>query len=180
MLELCSKFIENVWIFNLSTATCKWVVNYSMNFIFPLKIQFIYILLEKNITITKNLDLGCLPSSSSFSFWYFRFLNGGGRFFWDEQFYFVTFFHISHSLAGKWISWFFKKTFLMDKTRTVGQKWLANELNFHFFTLKKCTKGQSNRSVLSKVSVLINYKSTDTQRDTFAKIIFSGSEGLKT
>ena len=35
------------------------------------------------------------------------------------------------------------KPFLMDKTRTVGQKWLANELDLHFVTLKKCTKGQT-------------------------------------
>ena len=69
----------------------------------------------------------------------------------------------------------------MDKTRTVGQKWLAKELDFHFLTLKKCTKGQSNRSLLSKVFVLTNYKATDRQTNTFAKTIFSGSEaGLKT
>ena len=68
----------------------------------------------------------------------------------------------------------------MDKTRTVGQKWLANVLDLHFLTLKKCTKGQSNRSILSKVIVLTNYKSTDTRTDTFAKTIFSGSEGLQT
>ena len=48
----------------------------------------------------------------------------------------------------------------MDKTRAVGQKWLDNELGLHFLTLKKCTKSQSNRSILSKV-VLTNYKSTD-------------------
>ena len=41
----------------------------------------------------------------------------------------------------------------MDKTRTVGQKWLANELDLHFLTLNKCTKFQSNRSILSKVIV---------------------------
>ena len=68
----------------------------------------------------------------------------------------------------------------MDKTRTVGQKCLANELDLHFLTLKKCTKGQSNRSILSKVIVLTNYKSTNRQTDTFAKTTFSGSEGLKT
>ena len=75
----------------------------------------------------------------------------------------------------------------MDKTRTVGQKWLTNELDLHFLILKKCTKGQSNRSILSNVIVLRNYKSTDThwdrrtdtQTDTFAKTIFLGSEGLK-
>ena len=49
----------------------------------------------------------------------------------------------------------------MDKTRTVGQKWLANELDLHFLTLKKCTKGHSNRSILSKGIVVKNYKSTD-------------------
>ena len=67
----------------------------------------------------------------------------------------------------------------MGKTRTVGQKWLANELDLHLLTLKKCAKGQSNRSILSKVIVLTNYKSTDRQTDTFVKTIFSGSEGLK-
>ena len=41
----------------------------------------------------------------------------------------------------------------MDKTKTVGQKWLANELDPHFLTLKKCNKGQFNRSILSKVIV---------------------------
>ena len=51
----------------------------------------------------------------------------------------------------------------MDKTRTVGQKWLANELALHSSTLKKCTKGQSNRLILSKVIELTNYKSTDRQ-----------------
>ena len=51
----------------------------------------------------------------------------------------------------------------MDKTRTISQKWLANELDLHFLALKKCTKFQSNRSILSKVIVLTNYKSTNTQ-----------------
>ena len=53
----------------------------------------------------------------------------------------------------------------MDEIRTVSQKWLANELDLHFLTLKKCTKGQSNRSILSKVIMLTNYKSTDRQTD---------------
>ena len=66
----------------------------------------------------------------------------------------------------------------MDKTRTIGQKWLANELDLHFLSLKKCTKCQSNRSILSKVIVLTNYKSTD--RYIRENYIFSGSEGLKT
>ena len=72
----------------------------------------------------------------------------------------------------------------MDKTRTISQKWLANELDLHFLALKKRTKFQYNRSFLSKVIVLTNYKSTHRQThrqtDTFAKTIFSGSEGLKT
>ena len=58
---------------------------------------------------------------------------------------------------------FVKKPFLMDKTRTVGQKWLPNEIDLHFLTFKKCTKGQSNRSILSKVTVLKKLKSTDRQ-----------------
>ena len=68
----------------------------------------------------------------------------------------------------------------MDKTRTVGQKWLASELDLHFLTLKKCTKGQFNQSIFSKVIMLTNHKTTDTHTDTFTKTIFSGSEGLKT
>ena len=48
----------------------------------------------------------------------------------------------------------------MDKTRTVSQKCMANELDFHFLTLNKCTKFQSNWSILSKV---IGY--TDRQTD---------------
>ena len=48
----------------------------------------------------------------------------------------------------------------MDKTRTVGQKWLANELDLHFLILNKGTKFQSNRSILSKVIVY-----TDRQTD---------------
>ena len=75
----------------------------------------------------------------------------------------------------------FLKPFLRDKTRTVDQKWLANELYLHLLTLKKYTKGQSNRSILSKVIVLTNYKSTGTQQaDKFLKTIFSGSERFKT
>ena len=60
----------------------------------------------------------------------------------------------------------------MDKTRTVGQKWLANDLDLHFLTLSKYTKGQSNRSILSKVIVITIYKSTDRQTETFAKPFF--------
>ena len=52
----------------------------------------------------------------------------------------------------------------MDKTRTVGQKWLANKLDLHFLTLNKCTKFQSNRSILSKVIVYTD-RQTDRQTD---------------
>ena len=44
----------------------------------------------------------------------------------------------------------------MDETRKIGKKWLANELDLHFLALKKYTKFQSNRSILSKVIVLTN------------------------
>ena len=71
----------------------------------------------------------------------------------------------------------------MDKTRTVGQKWLVNELELHFLTLKKFTKDQSNRPILSNLIVLKNYWSTDRHidrlTDKFAKTIFSCSEGFK-
>ena len=66
------------------------------------------------------------------------------------------------------------KPFLMDKTRSVGQKWLANELDLQFLTLKKCTKGQSNRSILSK-GIVYTDRQTDRQTDTIPKTIFSHS-----
>ena len=52
----------------------------------------------------------------------------------------------------------------MDKTRTIGQKWLANKLGLHFLTLNKCTKFQSNRSILSKV-IVYTARQTDRQTD---------------
>ena len=54
----------------------------------------------------------------------------------------------------------------MGKTRSVGQKWLANEVDLHFLTLKMCTKGQSNRSILSKV-ILYTDKQTLLQNLDF-------------
>ena len=39
----------------------------------------------------------------------------------------------------------------MDKTITVGQKWLVNELVLYFCVLKKFAKAQSNLMILSKV-----------------------------
>ena len=54
----------------------------------------------------------------------------------------------------------------MDKTRTVGQKWLANEFDLHFLTLNKCTKFQSNRSILSKV-IAYTDKQTPSRKPFF-------------
>ena len=52
----------------------------------------------------------------------------------------------------------------MDKTRTIGQKWLANELDLHFLALKKCTL--SIQSVNSFKSYRANkLKSTDRHTD---------------
>ena len=56
----------------------------------------------------------------------------------------------------------------MDKTRTAGQNWLANELDLQFLIIRECTKFQSNRIILSKV---VEY--TDRQTDTIPKTIFS-------
>ena len=61
-----------------------------------------------------------------------------------------------------------QKPYLMDETRTVGKKWLANKLDLHFLTLKKCTKGQSNSSILSKV-IVYSDRQTYKQTDTFVK-----------
>ena len=68
----------------------------------------------------------------------------------------------------------------MDKPRTVGQNWLANELYLHFLTLKKCTYQRPIQSVNSFKSYRANKLQIYRQTDTFAKTIFSGSEGLKT
>ena len=58
----------------------------------------------------------------------------------------------------------------MDKTRTIGQKWLANELDLHFLTLNKCTRKANPMSILSKVIVLILHKS-NTFSDENVKIL---------
>ena len=50
----------------------------------------------------------------------------------------------------------FKKQFSMDKTITVGEKWLVNELDLQFLIIRKCTKFQSNRLILSKAIVYTN------------------------
>ena len=90
-----------------------------------------------------------------------------------EQFYFFTFFRISHSFAGN--EFFdFVKTVLMNKTRNVGQKCLVNELVL-FYAIKKCAKAQSNLIIFSKVIVFTDQKQTDTG----VKIVFSYSRGPK-
>ena len=66
---------------------------------------------------------------------------------------------------------------MMDKTRTVSQKCLINELVLSsFYGIKKCAKTQSNPINLSKVYVSTNDKHIDTD----AKTVFSDSGGLKT
>ena len=61
----------------------------------------------------------------------------------------------------------------MDKTRTINKKWLANELDLHFLTLKEYTKDQSNLSILSKVIILTDYTYTaiylQTDRQTYSR-----------
>ena len=65
----------------------------------------------------------------------------------------------------------------MDKTRTIGQKWLANELDLQFLTLKKCTKGQSNRSILSKV-IMYTDRHIQTDRQTPSQKPFFLTQGI--
>ena len=54
----------------------------------------------------------------------------------------------------------------MDKTRTIGQKYLANELILSFLALKKCAKAQCNPIILSKLSCLQTTTTTKTQPTT--------------
>ena len=66
----------------------------------------------------------------------------------------------------------------MDKTITVGQKWLVNELVLSFWALKKSAKAQSNLSnlmILSNViAVTDNDNDNDSKRGNFMK-----TEGVK-
>ena len=64
----------------------------------------------------------------------------------------------------------------MDKTRTVGQTWLDNELDLSFNAIKKCSKAQSNAIIFSKFIVFIG----DRQTIPDVKTVFSHSRGLKT
>ena len=55
----------------------------------------------------------------------------------------------------------------MDKAKTIGQKWLTNELDLDFLTLKKCTKGQSNRfrkSIPKNPNPIFNSNESDSIR----------------
>ena len=66
----------------------------------------------------------------------------------------------------------------MDKTITVGQKWLANELDLHFLTLKKFPIQSVNSFKSYRANKL---KSTETQTDRHIRENhFFGSEGLTT
>ena len=49
----------------------------------------------------------------------------------------------------------------MDKTITVGQKWLVNELVLPFWALRKSAKAQSNLMILSTVIVVIDDDNDD-------------------
>ena len=55
----------------------------------------------------------------------------------------------------------------MDKTRTVSQKWLTNELVLSFWALKKCAKTKSNPIIPLKVVVLPD--GDDRKIDTVVK-----------
>ena len=100
-----------------------------------------------------------------------------------ENFYIFLRWTFLPSTVFSYLTWFgrkmeffnFKKPFSIDKTITVVQKWLVNELSLQFLIIRKCTKFQSNRLILSKV---IEY--TYRQTGTISKTIFSNSGGLKT
>ena len=67
------------------------------------------------------------------------------------------------------------KLFLMDKTRTIGQICLANELDLQLLTLKKLPKANPIDQFFQKLSCI----QTDRQTPS-PKTIFSHSGGLKT
>ena len=54
----------------------------------------------------------------------------------------------------------------MDKTLTVGQKWLVNELVLSFSALKKSAKAQSNLVILSKVIAVTDDDNDNDNRQT--------------
>ena len=55
------------------------------------------------------------------------------------------------------------KSFLMYKTRIIGQKWLVNELVLAFYAIKKGAKAQSKPTIFSKVTVFTDDRPTDRQ-----------------
>ena len=67
-------------------------------------------------------------------FFYFLYMN---NFFPTFCLYLVYF-------DGKIVFLISRKTFFMDKIRTIGQKWLVKKLVLSFWALKKCTKARSN------------------------------------
>ena len=79
------------------------------------------------------------------------------NFFSQYYFPYVVYF------GGKFEFFIFRKTFLMNKTRTVGQKWLVNELVNSFWAFKRCVKFQSNPIILSKLIVLKDDNNDDKQ-----------------
>ena len=73
-----------------------------------------------------------------------------------------------------------QKPFLMDKTITVCQKCLVDELVLSFWTPMKCAEAQSNLMSLSKVIALTYNNDDNRQTDNVVKTVFSHSGGLKT
>ena len=67
----------------------------------------------------------------------------------------------------------------MDKTITVGQKWLVNELVLSFWALKKSAKAQFNLMILSKVIAVTN-DNDNRQTATIVNPVFSHSGDFKT
>ena len=69
----------------------------------------------------------------------------------------------------------------MNKTITVDQKWLINELVLSFWALKKSAKAQSNLMILSKVIAVTDDNDNDNrQTETVVKPVFSQPGDLKT
>ena len=64
----------------------------------------------------------------------------------------------------------FTETFFMDEIRTIGKKWMVNELGLSFWALKR-SKFQSNPIILSKVIVFTDDNDTKTDRN-FRKNLF--------
>ena len=60
----------------------------------------------------------------------------------------------------------FTKPIFMDKTRTIGRKWLANKLVFSFWALKRCAKFQSNPIIPSRVIVSTDAGQTNRRQET--------------